>query len=188
MFSFATENNSESDEELDFTSAAANRSRNTGLGNLFGKTDSSHSAASNSKLIYQAPKQPVKGEMRNVEIVRTEDRIDGGDVKEERLEVMSNVRAGVKMATAVSAYKSENNGYESLGKLGLAIIGKKESNCYQLLLYRGKQSAVTVANISPRFNFKVQQDNYASFVDEGNKSWTVCFDSQDVLINFSKQL
>jgi len=43
------------------------------------------------------------------------------------------------MATAVSAYKYETTGYESLGKLGLAIIGKKESNCYQLLLYRGKQ-------------------------------------------------
>ena len=88
----------------------------------------------------------------------------------------------------VSAYKYESSGYESLGKLGLAIIGKKESNCYQLLLYRGKQSAVAVANISPRFSFRVQQDNYASFVDEASKSWTVCFDSQDVLINFSKQL
>merc|ERR1712227_452168 len=179
---------SESDEELDFTTAAANRNRNTGLGNLFGRTDSSHSAASNSKLIYQAPKQPSRGEMRNVEIVQTEERVGGSDVKEERLEVMSNVRAGVKMATAVSAYKYENNGYESLGKLGLAIIGKKESNCYQLLLYRGKQSAVTVANISPRFNFKVQQDNYANFVDEARKSWTVCFDSQDVMINFVKQV
>ena len=101
---------------------------------------------------------------------------------------MSNVKSGVKMATAVSAYKYENNGYESLGKLGLAIIGKKESNCYQLLLYRGKQSVVTVANISPRFNLKVQQDNYANFTDEANKIWTVCFDSQDVMINFSKQI
>ena len=88
----------------------------------------------------------------------------------------------------VSAYKYESSGYESLGKLGLAIIGKKESNCYQLLLYMGKQSPVAVANISPRFSFRVQQDNYASFVDEASKSWTVCFDSQDVLINFSKQL
>jgi len=119
--------------------------------------------------------------MRNVEIIQT-------GAGEERLEVMSNVKSGVKMATAVSAYKYENNGYESLGKLGLAIIGKKESNCYQLLLYRGKQSVVTVANISPRFNLKVQQDNYANFTDEANKIWTVCFDSQDVMINFSKQI
>ena len=187
MFSFATENNSDSDEELDFTTV--NRNTNTGLGNIFGKTDPGNSAANNSKLTYQAPKQPVRGEMRNVEIVQTEERIaGGGEAKEERLEVMSNVRAGVKMCTAVSAYKYENNAFESLGKLGLAIIGKKESSFYQLLLYRGKQTVVAVANISPKFNFKVQQDNYANFVDEGRKSWTVCFDSQDLLINFVKQV
>ena len=184
MFSFAADNHSDSEEEeLDFSSVA--RNKGAGLGNIFGGTIQNHKAESNSALVYQAPKQPVReGEMRNVEIVQAENI----NREEERLEVMSSVRSGVKMATAVSAYKYESSGYESLGKMGLAIIGKKESNCYQLLLYRGKQSAVTVANISPRFNFRVQQDNYASFVDEGNKSWTVCFDSQDVLINFSKQL
>ena len=57
-----------------------------------------------------------------------------------------------------------------------------------MLLYRGKQSAVTVANISPRFVLRIQQDNYANFTDEAGKSWTVCFDSQDVMINFTKQL
>ena len=175
MFSFAGDN-SESEEELDFSSATRNNSSG-GLDNIFGRP--SQSSSSNSKLVYQAPKQPSnnRGEMRNVEIVQ-----------EERLEVMSNVRSGVKMATAVSAYKYENTGYESLGKLGLAIIGKKESNCYQLLLYRGKQSAVAVANISPRINIRVQPDNYMSFVDEGGRSWTVCFDSQDVMINFVKQV
>ena len=34
------------------------------------------------------------------------------------------MQPGVKMATAVSAYKFENNGYQSAGKLGLAIIGR----------------------------------------------------------------
>ena len=181
MFSFAADNQSDSEEEeLDFSSVA--RNKGTGLGNIFGGSSQPHKSESNSALVYQAPKQPGKeGEMR-IEIVQTENR------QEERLEVMSSVRSGVKMATAVSVYKYESSGYESLGKMGLAIIGKKESNCYQLLLYRGKQSAVTVANISPRFNFRVQQDNYASFIDEAKASWTVCFDSQDVLINFAKQL
>ena len=181
MFSFAADNQSDSEEEeLDFSSVA--RNKGTGLGNIFGGSSQPHKSESNSALVYQAPKQPGKeGEMR-IEIVQTENR------QEERLEVMSSVRSGVKMATAVSVYKYESSGYESLGKMGLAIIGKKESNCYQLLLYRGKQSAVTVANISPRFSFRVQQDNYASFVDEAKASWTVCFDSQDVLINFAKQL
>ena len=35
---------------------------------------------------------------------------------------------------------------------------------------------------------RIQQDNYANFTDEAGKSWTVCFDSQDVMINFTKQL
>ena len=173
---------SEEEDDLDFSRAAGSLS--SGLNNIFGGSQTPHSSASNSRLIYQAPKQPSsREEMRNVEIVQTEEVR-----REERLEVMSSVSSGVKMATAVSAYRYENNGYESLGKLGLAIIGKKESSCYQLLLYRGKQSAVTVANISPRFVLRIQQDNYANFTDEAGKSWTVCFDSQDVMINFTKQL
>lgn len=151
MFSFAADNNSSDEEaELDFGPNTSTSSTSAGLGSLFGSQR--HTAASNSKLVYQAPKQPGSGaetKMRTVEIVQ--------EKEEEKLEVMSNVRSGVKMATAVSAYKYENGGYESLGKLGLAIIGKKESNCYQVLLYRGKQSAVAVANIGPRFVFRVQQ-------------------------------
>ena len=182
MFSLAGDNLSEEEDDLDFTRLGGNTS--SGLNNIFGGSQSQHSSASNSKLVYQAPKQPsAPAEMRNVEIVQTDEVR-----REERLDVMSNVSSGVKMATAVSAYRYETNGYESLGKLGLAIIGKKESSCYQLLLYRGKQSAVTVANISPRFVLRIQQDNYANFTDEAGKSWTVCFDSQDVMINFTKQL
>ena len=180
MFSLAGDNLSDEEDDLDFSRLAGNNS--SGLNNIFGGPQSQHSSASNSKLVYQAPKQP-SGQMRNVEIVQTDEVR-----REERLDVMSNVSSGVKMATAVSAYRYENSGYESLGKLGLAIIGKKESSCYQLLLYRGKQSAVTVANISPRFVLRIQQDNYANFTDEAGKSWTVCFDSQDVMINFTKQL
>ena len=182
MFSLTGDKDiSEEEDDLDFSRPIGNN-QSSGLNNIFGGGQTQHSSASNSKLVYQAPKQPSR-EMRNVEIVQTEEVR-----REERLDVMSNVSSGVKMATAVSAYRYESSGYESLGKLGLAIIGKKESSCYQLLLYRGKQSAVTVANISPRFVLRIQQDNYANFTDEAGKSWTVCFDSQDVMINFTKQL
>ena len=180
MFSL-TGDLSEDEEDLDFRSVSGKNS--SGLTSLFGQSQGQHNSANNSKLVYQAPKQPSgRPEMRNVEIVQTDEVR-----REERLDVMSNVSSGVKMATAVSAYRYEGGGYESLGKLGLAIIGKKESSCYQLLLYRGKQSAVAVANISPRFVLRIQQDNYANFTDEAGKSWTVCFDSQDVMINFTKQ-
>ena len=51
------------------------------------------------------------------------------DEKEEKnkelvgFEPMTNVHPGVKMATAVNAFKFENNGFKPLGRLGLAIIG-----------------------------------------------------------------
>jgi len=180
MFSLTGDNISDEEEELDFSSVQTK----SGLTSIFGGTQAQHNSSNNSKLVYQAPKQPtVRTEMRNVEIVQT-----GEARREERVDVMSSVSSGVKMATIVSAYRYGGGGYESLGKLGLAIIGKKESSCYQLLLYRGKQSAVAVANISPRFVLRIQQDNYANFTDEGGKSWTVCFDSQDVMINFTKQI
>ena len=182
MFSYEGDN---SDDELDFTPIS---STGGGLGNVFGSRPQSHSAINNSKLTYKPPKQPYEGkneasEYRNVEIKQMK------DIKsEESLELMSNIRPGVKMATAVSAYKFENNGFESLGKLGLAIIGKKESNCYQLLLYKGKQNAVAIANISPNLKLNIQPDNYANFLDERGSSYTVCFESQDLLINFAKQV
>ena len=103
----------------------------------------------------------------------------------------SKKKSDIEINTTVSAYKFGSSGFEAFDELRLAIVHKKDPN-YQLLLYEGEQSAVTVtvtvANISPRFDFRVQQDNYASFVDEGNISWTICFDSQDILIKFAKQL
>jgi len=183
MFSYEGDN---SEDELDFTPIS---STGGGLGSVFGSRPQSHSAINNSKLTYKPPKQPSEGqngevsEFRNVEIKQVNDKNT-----EESLELMSNIRPGVKMATAVSAYRFENNGFESLGKLGLAIIGKKESNCYQLLLYKGKQNAVAIANISPTLKLNIQPDNYANFLDERGTSFTVCFESQDVLINFAKQV
>ena len=41
-------------------------------------------------------------------------------------EPMTNDHPGVKMATAVNAFKFENNGFKPLGRLGLAIIGIRE--------------------------------------------------------------
>eukprot|EP00092_Neocalanus_flemingeri_P000420 GFUD01000448.1.p1 GENE.GFUD01000448.1~~GFUD01000448.1.p1 ORF type:complete len:654 (+),score=170.01 GFUD01000448.1:222-2183(+) len=181
MFSLEGEN---SDEDLDFTPVAKT---GPGLGGVFSTHQQSHTASSNTKLTYKPPKQPQQGrdesEPRNIEIKQTNEKST-----EESFEPMSNIRPGVKMATAVSAYKFENNGFESLGKLGLAIIGKKESNCYQLLLYKGKQNPVAIANISPTLKLNIQPDNYANFLDERGSSFTVCFESQDVLINFAKQV
>jgi len=176
----------DSDDDLTFTPIGK---AGTGLGSVFTAHQQSHTSSNNSKLTYRPPKQPQQGqngtesETRNIEIKQIKE-----NSSEESFEPMSNVHPAVKMATAVSAYKFENNGFVSLGKLGLAIIGKKESNCYQLLLYKGKQSPVAIANISPSLKLNVQPDNYANFLDERGSSFTVRFESQDVLINFARQV
>ena len=51
--------------------------------------------------------------------------------------------AHVEIITTVTAYKYGSSGYETLGKLGLAIINREEADWYQLLLFRPQQSIFT---------------------------------------------
>ena len=83
MFSLTGDNISDEEEELDFSSVQTK----SGLTSIFGGTQAQHNSSNNSKLVYQAPKQPtVRTEMRNVEIVQT-----GEARREERVDVMSSV-------------------------------------------------------------------------------------------------
>ena len=55
MFSFAADNQSDSEEEeLDFSET---RNKGAGLGNIFGGTSLTHKAESNAALVYQARQQ-----------------------------------------------------------------------------------------------------------------------------------
>ena len=54
----------------------------------------------------------------------------------------------------MTAYKYVSSRYETLGKLGLAIVNQLEADWYQLLLF-----IVTVVNISSKFIFLVHQNN-----------------------------
>ena len=106
------------------------------------------------------------------------------NVEEERNAIKNKLppelrQSEVEIYTKVTAFKFGALGYETLGKVELAIIHEKESNCYQLLLYRGKQSPIIVANISPRFMFLVHQDFAVGFTDDEEINWRICFDSQD---------
>ena len=85
----------------------------------------------------------------------------------------------VKINTTVTAFKFGALGYETLDKVELAIIREEESNCYQLLLYRGGESAIILTSITPRFTFMVHLDYVISFTDEWKINWRICFDSQD---------
>ena len=68
--------------------------------------------------------------------------------------------ADAELNTTVTACKYGSSGYETLGKLGLAIINQEEADWYQLLLFRPMQSTVTVVNITSKFIFLVHRNNF----------------------------
>ena len=95
--------------------------------------------------------------------------------------------ADVEIVKEVTANMYGSSGYETLNKIGFAIINQ-DSDFYQLLLFRPEQSTITLVNISRSFIFFVHQNQVISFTDEGNIRWRVVFDSQDDLNNFAKRL
>jgi len=180
----------EEDDDSDFEFPTG---KPASLASLFGSSKKSgkNETGNTSVLKYQAPKQPsnrTQAAISQDEPVQMAKNIEKKEQDEAEFEPMCNVRPGVKMATAVVAYKYENNAFKPVGKLGLAIIGNKDSNFYQMLMYKGKQQPVAVANITMGLIFKVQPGNYANFSDDKANNWTICFDSHDLLVNFAKQV
>ena len=96
--------------------------------------------------------------------------------------------ADVELNTTVKACKFGSSGYETLGKLGLAIIDQEEVDWYQLLLFKPKQSTVTVVNITSKFIFLVHRNNDISFKDDEDTRWRIRFDSPDDLNDFARKL
>ena len=114
---------------------------------------------------------------------------DENQRKNDEIELPAELKqSDVEINTTVTAFKFGNLGYETLGKVELAIIREEESNCYQLLLYRGGESAIILTNISPRFTFMVHLDYVVSFTDERKTNWRICFDSQADQTEAAKQL
>ena len=144
MFSFTSaDNNSESEEELDFSGTKINSE----LGNIFARSQT-HSSSSNSKLMYQAPKQPnknnsnsnqvnTKGEMRNVEIIQT-------GTGEERLEVRvvdkeknCNQLSFLKINQSKGVNKEMDSGFHVINfqqtiQIACADIGSSNENCHRI--------------------------------------------------------
>ncbi|GIX79278.1 hypothetical protein CEXT_714262 [Caerostris extrusa] len=109
---------------------------------------------------------------------------------QEKNETPQNTAGTFKLlhAAAVHTYKLKDGNYANQGKLGCAILGLHENASYKLLLYKGKQVQVTSCSIVPNFRFYVQPNNYANFFDEKNENWSINFDSETALIEFSKQI
>uniref|UniRef100_A0A8C6Z5S3 peptidylprolyl isomerase n=1 Tax=Nothoprocta perdicaria TaxID=30464 RepID=A0A8C6Z5S3_NOTPE len=158
MFGAATE-----EDDADFLSPAS------GLASLFG-LDQTVSSHGNEFFQYTAPKQPKKGQAAGPAAPA------------------ASGAPSVFVATAVHAYRYTNGQYLKQGKYGAAVVGNHATKEYRILLYISQQQQVTSARIHPGFMLTVQPNNYSAFYDDQRQNWSIMFESEKAVMDFSKQV
>ncbi|XP_068210034.1 FK506-binding protein 15-like isoform X2 [Palaemon carinicauda] len=83
----------------------------------------------------------------------------------------------VLLATAVHAYLYVNDVAQTQGRAMCCVLGSIPERNFQLLVYRSKQDHLTRARIQQYFNFKVLPNNYASFSDDQQRTWSIMIDT-----------
>ncbi|XP_072344277.1 FK506-binding protein 15 isoform X2 [Scyliorhinus torazame] len=157
------------DEDVDFLSPSGGSK----LASLFGM-DQASTGQGNESFQYTAPKQPKKGTPPP----------GAGSQKP----TTGAAPPAVLFATGVHAYQYLNGQYVKQGKLGAAILGNHASAEYKILLYASQQKRIAAAHIYPTFTFTVQANNYCVFYDDQRQNWSVMFDSEKAVMEFSKQV
>lgn len=147
------------EDDIDFSGSARSR-----LSSLFQNESSSGDV--NQALTFTAPKQPKKN--------------DNAQGNQGTLKLIH--------AVIVHTYKLIDGNYVNQGKLGCAVLGHHETSTYKLLLYKGKQVQITIVAITPSFIFHVQPNNYANFYDQKKENWSINFDSEATLFDFTRQV
>ncbi|XP_048469305.1 FK506-binding protein 15 [Rhincodon typus] len=157
------------DDDVDFLSPSGGSK----LASLFG-TDQASAGQGNESFQYTAPKQPKRG---------TPPPGPGSQKPP-----ATAAPPAVLFATAVHAYQYVNGQYVKQGKLGAAILGNHAAAEYKILLYASQQKRIAAARIYPAFTFTVQANNYCVFYDDQRQNWSVMFDSEKAVVEFSKQV
>ncbi|XP_069789785.1 FK506-binding protein 15 isoform X3 [Narcine bancroftii] len=157
------------DDDLDFLSPSGGAK----LASLFGM-DQAATGQGNESFQYIAPKQPKKG------------------AQAPGLSSQKPPNAGgppaLLFATAVHAYQYLSGQYVKQGKLGAAVLGNHTSGEYKVLLYASQQKRIAVACITSTFTFTVQANNYCMFYDDQRQNWSIMFESDKAMVEFSKQV
>lgn len=151
------------DDDADFTPQTGSSK----LANLFSDNDSIK--AGNSSLTYTPPRQPSVGK--------------ASDKQSSSAGSLSLIHAA-----AVQAFKYEGKKPSNQGRLGIAVIGNHETANYKLILYKEKQQQVAVAAINVQFVIKVQGNCFLGFIDEKRANWSVKFENEEAVVNFTKQV
>ncbi|XP_032905327.1 FK506-binding protein 15 isoform X2 [Amblyraja radiata] len=157
------------EDDVDFFSSSGGAK----LASLFGM-DQAAVGQGNESFQYTAPKQPKKGAQAP----------GAGSQKP----ATTGASPAVLFATAVHAYQYLNGQYVKQGKLGAAILGNHASGEFKVLLYASQQKRIAAARITSTFTFTVQANNYCMFYDDQKQNWSIMFDSDKAVIDFSKQV
>ena len=72
-------------------------------------------------------------------------------------------------AVAAHVYKYGANGYQSVGQLGVAVLGTASTKKYKVLAYDAKKTPVASATMHANFSFTPAANNYASFYDDAQQ-------------------
>ncbi|XP_051893390.1 FK506-binding protein 15 isoform X2 [Pristis pectinata] len=157
------------DDDADFLSPSSGSK----LASLFGM-DQAATGQGNESFQYTAPKQPKKG-------------AQAPGVSSQK-PPPTGVPPAVVFASAVHAYQYLNGQYVKQGKLGAAILGNHASGEYKILLYASQQKKIAAARITSTFTFTVQANNYCMFYDDQRQNWSIMFESEKAVVEFSKQV
>jgi FK506-binding protein 15 len=85
-------------------------------------------------------------------------------------------------------YDAATRQYATKGKVGVAVLGNRETRKFQLLVYISTKEHITKASIDSKFTFTIQPNLYAAFYDEKTQSWSLRFDTADEQLLFAKNV
>eukprot|EP01038_Epipyxis_sp_PR26KG_P012106 gene12106-16203_t len=161
------------------------------LGNLFGGSFSQQSATdSNDALKYSAPKEPkAKSNKPSVSEAKTQQVTAAPTAPVGASKIVTPKTIGpskIMHSAAVRLYKinSTTSAYEAVengSPLGCVVMGMGDT--FQILIYNGQKVPQATVPILSSFDYTVQ-GLYMSFTDASGSSWSILFDSQDVMCSF----
>lgn len=85
-------------------------------------------------------------------------------------------------------FLSGAGGYESVGKMGLAVTGTVGEKNFKLLAYDKSKTTIAAATVYSEFSFTPQPNNYAGFYDDQRMNWSVRFDTDEAATEFAKHV
>lgn len=84
--------------------------------------------------------------------------------------------------------RREDGKYNSLGRHGVAIIGSKQHNTYEIIIYKEKNNILLREKVNTNFSLINQDDSFSTFYTAKRDNWLLKFDNKQDQNYFSEQI